>query len=161
MSRYIRFLGWVLFVAASAVTVGGCVALAVTGGVGALMDYLASFGILTLAGFAAAFFPGLALIKLADRLERGGGGCDVCSAVPAAGVFSSRFGPVSHAACEDCRDEGAEPLYMVCFHIHRAGGPEAAEEFLGGARSFHQGRYIGWEDIVGLYPEFADEFDDR
>ena len=117
-----------------------------------------------MAGVAVAFIPGFALIKLADRLERRGGGdelvCQVCSAAPAVGVFSSRFGPVSHGACETCRDEGAESLFMVCFFIHRAGGPAAAEATLGGVRSYHEGRYIGWADIVALYPQFADEFDD-
>ena len=86
--------------------------------------------------------------------------CQICSSAPVVGVFSSRFGPVSHAACETCRDEGAEPLYMVCFHIHRAGGPEKAEERFAEARSFHQGRYLGLAEILGIYPEFADEFED-
>ena len=87
--------------------------------------------------------------------------CGVCRRNPAAGVFSSRFGPVSHACCGQCADEGAEPLYMLCFHIHRAGGPEEAGELMAGARTFHDGRYIGFAEIVGLYPEFSDEFDDE
>ena len=92
-----------------------------------------------------------------------GGGelvCGVCSEEPAVGVFSSRFGPVSHAACETCRDQGAESIFMMCFHIHRAGGPATAKERFADARSFHDGRYIGLEEILAVYPEFAGEFED-
>jgi len=86
--------------------------------------------------------------------------CSVCSQAPAAGVFSSRFGPVSFAACEACRDEGAESMYMMCFYIHRAGGPAMAQDRFAGARSFHEGRYIGLEEILAAYPDYADEFED-
>ena len=84
--------------------------------------------------------------------------CSVCSEAPAVGVFSSRFGPVSHAACETCRDEGAESLFMTCFHIYRAGGPKIAKERFAEARSFHEGKYIGLEEILAHYPDFEDEF---
>ena len=96
--------------------------------------------------------------SLEDEGEGGELMCTVCSAAPAVGVFSSRFGPVSHAACETCRDEGAESLYMTCFNIYHAGGPEKAKERFATARSFHNGEYIGLEDILAAYPEFEDEF---
>lgn len=86
--------------------------------------------------------------------------CDVCGQASVAGVYSSRFGPVSHSACETCRDEGAEPIFMICFHIHSAGGPDKADERFANVRSFHEGRYIGLAEILSLYPEFADEFDE-
>jgi len=90
------------------------------------------------------------------------GPCRVCDAAPAVGVFSSRYGPVSHAACETCSDEGAEPMYMVCFHIHRAGGPgdPSISERFAHMHSFHEGRYIALPEILDAYPEFADEFED-
>lgn len=86
--------------------------------------------------------------------------CRVCQAAPAVAICSSRFGPVSHAACETCRKEGAEPLFMVCFHIHRAGGPQKAAERFGRMHSYHEGRYIGLEEILTLYPDFKDEFEE-
>jgi hypothetical protein len=86
--------------------------------------------------------------------------CKVCSAAPAIGVFSSRFGPVSHAACRTCSDQGAESLFRMCFHIHRAGGPEKAQERFAKARSFHEGEYIGLKEILIAYPDFEDEFQD-
>ncbi len=99
--------------------------------------------------------------RLMGRKDDGGEQlCSVCSAAPSAGVFSSRFGPVSHAACETCSDEGAESLFMVCFHIHRVGGPGKARERLAVARSFHEGKYIGLEEILVLYPDYEDEFRD-
>ena len=48
-------------------------------------------------------------------------------------------------------------MFMVCFHIHRAGGPENAAERFSNARSFHAGRYIGLAEIIVAYPEFSDE----
>ncbi|MBL6928253.1 MAG: hypothetical protein ISR44_03695 [Rhodospirillales bacterium] len=86
--------------------------------------------------------------------------CSVCLKAPASGVYSSRYGPVSHAACDACAGQGAEPLYMVCFHIHRAGGPGAAQERFANATSFHDGRYIGLKQILEAYPQFSDEFDE-
>ena len=102
------------------------------------------------------------LFRIGPGAEDEGGEpvCDVCSVAPAVGVFSSRFGPVSSAACETCRDERAESLFMVCFHIHRAGGPEGARERLAAARSFHDGKYIDLEEILALYPDVEDEFKD-
>lgn len=97
--------------------------------------------------------------RLVGRQDDGGEQlCSVCSAAPVVGVFSSRFGPVSHAACETCSEEGAESLFMMCFHIHRAGGPDKAKERFADARSFHEGEYIGLEEILSLYPDFEDEF---
>ncbi len=94
--------------------------------------------------------------------SKGGGEqiCNVCSEAPAIGVFSSRFGPVSHAACGNCADQGAESLFMICFHIHRTGGPEKAKQRFAKARSFHDGKYIGLKEILTVYPEFEDEFQD-
>ena len=87
--------------------------------------------------------------------------CGECSRAPAIGVFSSRYGPVSFDACETCRNEGAESMYMMCFHVHRAGGPEKAQERFAGARSFHDGHYIGLAEILAVYHDFEDEFQDH
>jgi len=100
------------------------------------------------------------LKNLGDGDEGSELACSVCGEAPAAGAFSSRFGPVSFAACGACRNEGAESLFMICGCIHRAGGPKTAKERFAGARSFHEGAYIGLEKILALYPEFADEFED-
>jgi len=133
----------------------------------ALVEYLTSSYLLTFASILIALLPGYALIKIGGWLEkrksRGTDGeliCEICSVAPAAGVISSRYGPVSHAACETCQREGAEPIFMACFHIHRAGGPEMARERYTDIRSFHDGRYIGLTEILATYPDFADEFED-
>jgi len=186
MHRYIRFLGWGLLVAAAVYIAAGYLVLAIVDGAAALIAYLSSFDLLTLGGVFIALLPGFALIKLGGWLEKrqesydfdmseeediragldirdeAGGElvCDVCSSATAVGVFSSRYGPVSHAACAACRDEGAETMFMACFHIHRAGGPETARERFAGMRSYHDGRYIGLDEILTLYPDFADEFED-
>jgi hypothetical protein len=165
MSRYLRFSGWVLLLAAFAIIVGAYVALAITDGFAALKELLGSFTVLDFVAVAAAFLPGVALIKMGAWLDNRGRDdageqvCDVCSAAPAAGVFSSRYGPVSHAACATCREEGAESMFMACFHIHHAGGPEKAEERFAHMRSFQDGRYVGLAEILTVYPDYVELFE--
>jgi hypothetical protein len=186
MYKYVRFLGWGLLVAAVVYIAAGYLTLAIFDRSTAYPEYLGSFDLLTFGGAIATVLLGVILIRLAGRLKEREIAfdfnlsedrdirsaldnnndvdselvCEICSSAPAVGVFSSRYGPLSHAACETCSNEGAESMFMACFHIHNAGGPKKAHERFVGMRAYHDERYIGLDEILTHFPEFADEFED-
>lgn len=89
--------------------------------------------------------------------------CAVCGLKPAE-VHASRIGPTSYAICTTCLDQGAENLNIVCLRIFLEGGPERAEKGDPGhywphhVKTYFDGRYIGWQEILTIYPEHEAEF---
>ncbi len=89
--------------------------------------------------------------------------CGVCGMNPGE-VLSSGLGPVSYRRCEICIAEGAEAIGVVCLRLFFTGGPTRAAGNSQGswwrqsARTFLGGRYVGWTEIVAVYPEFEAEF---
>lgn len=89
--------------------------------------------------------------------------CDVCGRNPGK-VYASGLGPVSYARCETCIEEGAEAIGIICLRLFFNGGPARAAEssqeswWRQSARTYLEGRYVGWAEIVAAYPEFEAEF---
>jgi hypothetical protein len=84
--------------------------------------------------------------------------CAVCGLAPGE-VCDSALGPTSYPICETCLAEGAESLGVVCLWIRLQGGPAKVEENDPGGRfrelkSFADGGYIGWPEIIAIYPEY-------
>ncbi len=80
-------------------------------------------------------------------------------------VLDSGIAPTDYAICAACRAADAESLAVVCFWIFLQGGPEAAAKnnpditAADGITSYSAGRYIGWTEIFGLYPEYQSGFE--
>jgi hypothetical protein len=87
------------------------------------------------------------------------GVCEVCDKEPAVGIASSGLGPCSCAYCSKCLKQGAEPLKIMlatlaCLapadQIEKAVAPWVKE-----VKSFKDGRYIAWPEIVEIYKQEA------
>ena len=89
--------------------------------------------------------------------------CDVCGKAPAE-VCDSALGPTSYARCETCLEEGAEKIGVICLWIFQEGGPANAEKndpgdwWPYGVKSYDDGRYIGWPEILAIYPRYEVHF---
>ncbi len=89
--------------------------------------------------------------------------CEVCGRNPGK-ILSSGLGPVSYVRCETCIEEGAEAIGVICLRLFFTGGPARAAESSQGswwrqnARTYLEGRYADWAEIVAAYPEFEAEF---
>ncbi len=85
------------------------------------------------------------------------GTCEVCNKEPAVGIASSGLGPCSCAFGAECLKQGAESLGIVlatlsCIapadQIEKAVAPWVKE-----VKSYKDGRYIGWAEIVEVYKQ--------
>lgn len=88
--------------------------------------------------------------------------CAVCGLAPGED-YPSGLGPTSYAVCETCLAEKAESIGIVCLWIHLQGGPASVEQGDPGGRyrkltSFADGNYIGWPEIVAIYPQYEARF---
>ncbi len=92
------------------------------------------------------------------------GTCAVCGRGPGT-VVDSGIAPTAYSICAACRARDAESLAVVCFWVFLQGGPEAAAKnnpditAADGITSYSDGRYIGWAEICGLYPEYRSGFE--
>ena len=110
----------------------------------------------------------------AARHEEGGGlaqalaaalmpTCDVCRQIPAE-VCDSALGQKPYARCETCLEKGAESIGAICLRIFLEGGPANAEKngrgdwWPYGVKSYDDGRYIGWPEILAIYPRYEVHF---
>jgi hypothetical protein len=75
--------------------------------------------------------------------------CQVCSQREAAGVAAMPGVPMSVAYCRPCLNENAHPLWAIHAVIEMNGGVEHVAEWVKDFRSYRDGRYIGWDEIVG------------
>ena len=88
--------------------------------------------------------------------------CDVCERNPGQ-IISSGVGPVSYVRCDTCLDEGAELIDVICMTLYLNGGPGPTGDGAQGkwwrqrARSYLDGRYVGWAEIVAAYPKYEAE----
>ena len=88
--------------------------------------------------------------------------CDVCERNPGQ-IVSSGLGPVSYARCDTCLEDGAELIDVICMTLYLNGGPGPTADSGRGnwwrqrARTFLDGRYVGWAEIVAAYPEYEAE----
>lgn len=100
---------------------------------------------------------------MASEEETSGHICNICGLAPGE-IFDSALGPTSYARCETCREEGAESLGVICLRVRLQGGPAKVEQadlddwWPWRVKSFADGRYIGWSEIRGRYPDFARQF---
>lgn len=83
--------------------------------------------------------------------------CDVCGK-PAKGVASSVLGAFSLAYCQRCLEEHAEPLDWFHATLDCIGGPERAAEWVKDLRSYKDGQYIDWPDIIAAYTPSPDDY---
>jgi hypothetical protein len=89
--------------------------------------------------------------------------CAVCGLNPGE-VWASGLGPTSYARCKTCLDQGAESIGVICLTIFLQGGPACAEEndssdwWLHGVKTYFENRYIGWQEILTIYPEYEAQF---
>lgn len=89
--------------------------------------------------------------------------CFVCGLNPGT-VYSSGLGPVSYPRCDTCLDKGAEDINVICLTLYYNGGPLRVAESSEGnwwrqnVRTFLNGRYVGWPEIVNKYPELEAKF---
>ncbi len=88
--------------------------------------------------------------------------CAVCGLHPGE-VLPSSLGPTSYAVCETCIEENAESIGVACLWIRLQGGPEKVEKGDPVGRhlelkSFSDGHYIGWPEIVRIYPQYEAMF---
>lgn len=72
--------------------------------------------------------------------------CTVCGR-SAIGVASSVLGAMSFAYCKECLEQGAEPLPMLTFVINDVGEQDIAE-WVKELKSYNEGQYIEWNEIV-------------
>lgn len=77
--------------------------------------------------------------------------CDVCRSEPAVGVAASPLAPMSQAYGRECLRQEAEPLWLVHATIDLCGGPEHINEWVKEIRSYKDGRYIEWDEIIACY----------
>ena len=88
--------------------------------------------------------------------------CDVCERNPGH-IFSSGVGPVSYMRCETCLVEGAELIDVICMTLYLNGGPGPTADSAQGnwwrqhARTYLNGRYVGWAEIAAAYPDYEAE----
>ncbi len=89
--------------------------------------------------------------------------CEVCGEKPADSCESA-LGARSYARCKKCREEGAESIAAICLRIFLEGGPANAEKndpgdwWPYGVKSYDDGRYIGWPEILAVYPRYEMHF---
>ena len=89
--------------------------------------------------------------------------CDICGLNPGK-VYASGMGPVSYAMCKTCISEGAEILGLICLRLFFHGGPDRVtdrddgEWWRNSVRTYMDGDYVGWPEIVAAYPEFEASF---
>jgi hypothetical protein len=84
--------------------------------------------------------------------------CAVCGLAPGEDCPSA-LGPTSYPVCETCLAEGAESIGVVCLWVRLQGGPANLEKGDPDGRfrelkSFANGNYIGWPEIIAIYPEY-------
>ena len=66
--------------------------------------------------------------------------------------------------CETCLEEGAESIGVICLRIFLQGGPANVEKtdrgdwWPYGVKSYADGRYIGWPEILAIYPQYEAHF---
>ena len=77
--------------------------------------------------------------------------CNVCNVEPSVGVASLPFAAMSVAFCAHCLAEDAYPLFAIHATLDGIGGPENAAPWFTLVRSYHEGRYIGWDEILACY----------
>jgi hypothetical protein len=89
--------------------------------------------------------------------------CDVCETNFGA-VIHSGVGPVSYTRCSACEEQEAEVIGVLCYTLYVQGGPEAVAQhtylsrWWPTKRSFYNGQYIGWDEIIKIYPDMETEF---
>ena len=88
--------------------------------------------------------------------------CAVCGLAPG-DVCDSTLGPTSYAFCQTCLGKRAEAIGVVCLWIHLQGGPTNVEKNDAGGgfreiKSYDDGRYIDWPEILAIYPRFETQF---
>ncbi len=85
--------------------------------------------------------------------------CEVCDRkVELAGVAASAIAPLSQAICRECVREHAEPLWLIFAMFDEAGGAEHIADWAKRLRSFADGRYIDWDEIVTRYKSIATQY---
>jgi hypothetical protein len=66
-------------------------------------------------------------------------------------VEASRLGDFHTNYCQECLKQGAEPLWAIHHLIQMVGGPQNLAEWVKVLRSFRDGHYIEWQDILACY----------
>ncbi len=85
--------------------------------------------------------------------------CEVCGQAPAE-ICNSALKQKPYLRCETCLEEGAESIAAICLEIFREGGPANAEKndpgdwWPYGVKSYDDGRYIGWPEILAIYTRY-------
>lgn len=80
------------------------------------------------------------------------GTCDTCQKETEVGCHSLHFAAMSVCSCRECLKQGASPLYLIHGNLDCCGGVEGvADWFKESIRSYSDGKYIGWDDIVKTY----------
>lgn len=86
--------------------------------------------------------------------------CDVCGK-NGKGVASSTLGAVSFCYCQECLNQGAEPLSMWQTVIDINDG-QISELFRESACSYYEGGYIHWDkikEVCPIDPTFWEEYE--
>jgi hypothetical protein len=78
------------------------------------------------------------------------GACDVCWRAVKCEVLGSPLGPISYAVCDECAEHLAVPLWVIFRKLDFNGGLTEAPRDTRYA-SFHNGRYISWNEALKLY----------
>jgi hypothetical protein len=92
--------------------------------------------------------------------------CAVCGLNPG-DVCASWLGPTSYARCKTCIDQSAESIGVICLRIFLQGGPAGVEKNASGdlwphgIKTYLGGRYIGWQEILAVYPEYEAAFNNH
>lgn len=88
--------------------------------------------------------------------------CDVCGKDNAVGAASLPFAPMSVCFCVECLRARAFPLWSIHTAIELAEGPDGCADWFKELKSYHDGEYIGWDEILRLMEiESNGQVDDR
>lgn len=77
--------------------------------------------------------------------------CDICGRERPCSIVASGCAPVTYCACDECCSHGAENLNVIMTKLVFAGGNSDEMEYCGPLRSFHEGRYIEWPEVLAHF----------
>jgi hypothetical protein len=77
--------------------------------------------------------------------------CDICGRERPCSIVASGCAPVTYCACDECCSHGAENLNVIMTKLVFAGGNSDEMEYCGPLRSFHEGIYIEWPEVLAYF----------
>lgn len=89
--------------------------------------------------------------------------CEVCGR-KSAELRASALGRKPYRRCATCLEKGAESLAAICLKVFLEGGPAVVARndpnqwWPHGVKSYDDGHYIDWPDILALYPRYSVHF---